>query len=221
MLPALLCAQSCLAAAPNLGVSPLVLTVASQSPSGQLQLTNTGAAPDRLQTRLFRWSREQCHDRLEPTQSLVASPPILTVAASGRQLVRVLLVDEQSRAIEGTYRIELMEIGDVAPPPGVVTTRLNLSIPIFVTPTGNAKSSLRWSVTRKGQGLSLAVTNAGNIHDRLRGITVLDAEGKSLATEARSDYLLAGDSCNFELPAGSSVVVKAESGETTLPVPPP
>lgn len=190
-----------------------------QAPAGQLELANAGDAPDRLQTRIYRWTRNQCRDQLEPTQGLIASPPILTVPPASKRLVRVLLTDRRSGLAEASYRISLTEIGEVTSEAGRVATRLNISLPIFIRPAGAAASRLQWSVARDGPALRLAVTNAGNLHDRLTRIQVLDGQGKVVREEARADYLLAGDSCSWPLPDGRSVIVTTESGEARLAPP--
>jgi len=214
------------AAAPDISVYPVRVTLSRAAAASQLEMGNSGDAPDMLQTQVFRWTRQHCNDRAEPADSIVVSPPIFSVQPNSKQVLRILLVGAASDREEQTMRIVLTEIGIGKPEPGSVATRLAISIPVFVMPTSPAAPDVAWSVVREGSQIRVTAHNVGNAHTRLKALRLIGADGVAVSNEPHSDYLLAGDSCDWTFPAahlapGARVIAATEERETTLGVPAP
>jgi fimbrial chaperone protein len=200
------------------------VTLSLKAPAAQLEAGNAGDAPDLLQSQTYRWSRHDCVDALEPTDAVVVSPPIFTVEPNSKQIVRILLISPEAGPQERTLRVVFTEIGAAQPDAGSVSTRLAVSLPIFVLPAVPAAPKLEWAVARESATLRVTVRNAGNAHTRLRALRLTAKDGTLIAEETHTDYLLAGDSCNWSLPAehltaGATLVAVTEERETTLAVP--
>ncbi len=200
------------------------VTLSLKAPAAQLEAGNTGDASDLLQSQTYLWTRHNCEDALEPTDSVVISPPIFTVEPNSKQIVRILLVNPDAAPQERTLRVVLTEIGTMTPDPGSVSTRMAISLPIFVLPVGIAAPKLEWTVLRDSATLQVTVRNVGNAHTRLRALRITAKDGSTIAEEAHTDYLLAGDSCHWSLPAehltpGATLIAVTEERETTLEVP--
>jgi fimbrial chaperone protein len=208
----------------ELGIQPVRVTLSVKAPASQLEAGNAGDAPDLLQSQIYVWTRHNCVDALEPTDAVVVSPPIFTVEPNSKQVVRILLINQDAEPQERTLRVVFTEIGAAQPDAGSVSTRLAVSLPRFVLPAVPAAPKLEWAVARESAILRVTVRNAGNAHTRLRALRLTAKDGTLIAEETHTDYLLAGDSCNWSLPAehltpGATLVAVTEERETTLAVP--
>lgn len=142
------------------------------------------------------------------------------------QVVRVLLVGEGSAAQESTMRLVLTEVGGTTAEGGTVATRLAISLPVFVLPGVPVKPKLEWTLVRESTQIRVTAHNAGNAHTRLRALRLVDQHGRTLSEELHTDYMLAGDSCTWTLPAErlspvTELIAVTEDGEITLEVPTP
>lgn len=223
VLPALW-AVSAAAAAPDLSVNPVSVTLSRTAAAGQLEMGNSGDAPDLLQSQVFRWTRQHCVDAMVPADSLVVSPPIFSVQPDSSQIVRVLLTGPVSDREEQTLRVVLTEVGIAKPAAGTVAVRFALSLPVFVRPLAPAAPKVEWSLARAGSKIEVTARNTGNAHTRLRALKLIGADGTTLSNDAHTDYLLAGDSCNWSfsvnnLGPGAHVIAVTEERQTTLEVP--
>src|SRR5476649_336008 len=98
-----------LARASSLSVLPISLDVTQQTNIGTLTLRNREVRPLNVQVRVFRWTQVDGQDKLEPTQDVVVSPPIVTISAGADYVVR--LQRTNSGAIDGeeAYRAVIDE----------------------------------------------------------------------------------------------------------------
>ena len=55
-----------------------------------INLQNLGDQPMYGQVRVFAWDQRNGEEVLAPTQELVASPPIVEIAANSRQTIRLV-----------------------------------------------------------------------------------------------------------------------------------
>jgi fimbrial chaperone protein len=227
-LPVLLLVVSpaALAAGAELNINPVRVTLSHKAPASQVEVSNSGDAPDELQSQVYTWTRKNCVDSQTLGDDLVISPPIFSVQPATKQVVRVLLTNPAVAVQERTLRIVLTEIGAVHPEPGSVATRLAVSLPVFVVPPGAVAPKLEWSAVREGTQLHITVHNAGNAHSRMRSLNLVGRDGVRLSAQAHTDYLLAGDTCDWVVPAqnlppGAHLVAVTEDRETTVELPTP
>lgn len=140
-------------------VSPVVLEVPSGGRNAVLTIRNSELAPVSLQIRLFRWTQRDGADVYDPTDELIASPPVATIAGAGSQLVRV---GPRTGQLSGAYRVIIEEILPPAVDKGQVRIALRLNLPLYVMPRDGAKTPLRWSGWREANGhVVLQVQNDG------------------------------------------------------------
>ena len=101
-------ATSCVSAQ-SLGISPVTLQIAPGQAATSLTVTNQGNRPTAIQLRVFAWNQDKGEDELIPTDQLIVSPPIATIAPSATQVVRLMLRRPASGK-EASYRILLDQI---------------------------------------------------------------------------------------------------------------
>lgn len=116
------------------------MDLSAQQPAAALTLRNDGTTPLNAQVRVFAWSQTPDEDRLERTDRVVASPPIVQVAPGADQIVRILPPSGAPVDTEETYRLLIDEIpdGTDAQLTGV-GVQLRYSVPVFVGAPASAK----------------------------------------------------------------------------------
>jgi len=179
MLAGLLVAATS-AAASGLQVAPTGLQLVPGGPAQALWLTNTGDRELRAQVRAYRWTQGSGKDELETTQALVASPPMLSIAPGGRQLVRVIRTSKDTAAAgEQAFRLLVDELPQGSAPTTGVQYVLRYSIPVFVG-AANAPvnaASLQWSTGVEHDQLQLEIRNTGSAHAQVSGLDLVPADG--------------------------------------------
>lgn len=162
-----------------LTVSPISLSMLAPAQSVALTLRNRDTRPLNVQVRVFRWTQDGGEDRLEPTDDVAASPPIVEVAAGGASAVRLQRVVEGSPAGEDAYRVVVDEIPDLnRQRNGAVNVLLRYSVPMFVVSPDAAPAHLTWSMRSLGAKSAVEAGNDGDKHLQLSNLT-LRSKGRS------------------------------------------
>jgi fimbrial chaperone protein len=193
------------ASASGLQIAPTSLEMAAAGPAEALWLTNTGDHELRAQVRAYSWSQAGGKDALEPTQALVASPPMLTVPPGGRQLVRVIRTGQDARAGEQTYRLLVDELPLESSKSTGVMYVLRYSVPVFAGVSGTP--SLKWSGTQGQDALELTVSNSGTAHAQIREVSLAAPGAAPIPiVPGLLGYVLPGATMHWTiaLPAGAS-----------------
>lgn len=190
-LLALTASMTCHAA--SFMATPVKLTVPPGANSTSLSLQNTADQPVLVQAEVAAWTQRGGEDVLTPSQDLVVSPPIFTVAPGSSQIVRIGLMKRPQSTSEVTYRLFLQEVPK-PPPPGEqgVSVALRLGLPVFVLPKGGAAPKLSWSARARQGAVELQVTNGGTGHAQIIECTLTAENGKPVAERALAAYVLAG-----------------------------
>lgn len=201
--------------AAGLQVEPSSVTIAERSE--EIWLVNTGDAPLQAQVRVYRWVQDGEGERLEPTEDLLASPPMAQIAPGARRLVRV--VSTGARTCEDTFRLAIDEL----PPAQTETTGLryvmHYSVPVFVTPKrcGAIAPQLAWRIETHGGAARLAVANAGNQHAQLADLTFIDPDGqRTPLTPGLLGYVHAGAQMAFALAPGAETFARGGTLEAQV-----
>jgi fimbrial chaperone protein len=192
----------------SISVSPVRIDLSTAQRSVALNVHNDGDQSAVVQTQLMSWTQAQNEDRLEPTNDVIASPPIFTIGPGASQIVRVALRRAPDAARETPYRILLNEVPG-PPQPGFTGAQfaLKISLPIFVAAAAATSPLLQWSAVRGADGgVSLALVNAGAKHIQIQRIELAGPAGEADAKFAGLLYVLPGQR--------RSVTLKPEPGRT-------
>jgi fimbrial chaperone protein len=114
-------------------------------------------------------------DLLEPTDDLVASPPMASLASKVNYTVRLVRLSKRPLSASESYRVFIDEL----PAPSthqskVVTLLTRYSIPAFFYPASASEGKLTWSIEQHDGGSYLSATNSGDMHLRISGLKVQD-----------------------------------------------
>ena len=170
------------AAAASLEVSPVRIQIESPAASSTITVSNPGTEPLAAQLRIFKWTRVNGKDKLEPTKNVVASPPLTKLAPGQPYVVRIIRVAKTAVDEEETYRLLVDEIPnpqDSVPSLGP-RFALRQSIPVFFTdPTSAPK--LSWVADMENGQLVLKARNQGGKRVRISALNVTNSSGASLS----------------------------------------
>lgn len=196
-----LLAAASAAAAANLQISPVSIFLRPEQPSGALQLRNMGNEPVYGQVRVFQWDQKDSDDVLTPTTEVIASPPIVQVAANSNQVIRLVRMGPPGPA-ERTYRILIDEIGNEEAQASGVSFRLRYSVPVFVLPAAEAgPEALAWRIYRGDGAWMMAVRNSGGVHAQIGAMQFINAAGKNFeVSKGLFGYVLPGRERQWKLP---------------------
>jgi fimbrial chaperone protein len=126
-----LCLSAGIVNAAALRVSPITLDLAAGTSASTVRLWNDARKPTNVQVRVFRWTKVNGKDHLEPTQDVVASPPITKLAPGTENLIRVVRVSKKPVQGVEAYRLLIDELPDAANKvPGQVNVMIRHSIPV-------------------------------------------------------------------------------------------
>lgn len=168
-----------------------------------VRVRNTGAEPLVLQVEAFGWQQSDRGDDYQPTRTLLATPPMITIGPDEDQVIRVALREVPQDAGESAYRIYFHEV----PQAPSATFRglqmaLRVGIPVFVGPPGVALAAhpiWRARRTTKG-GVVLSVLNQGNAHFHIRELQVRDGADADLLQDGPV-YVLPGQTHQWNIEA--------------------
>lgn len=215
------------AQAATLQISPVTISLIPGQNAAELTLHNPGDQPLYGQVRVFRWDQANGNEVLTPTQELLASPPLVRIAAQTDQVVRLVhlgpgaaLATASSRQPEDerSYRIIIDELPqtDAGPAANDVTIRLRYSVPVFIEAGGpSTRPMLSWHLTHDGDDWILRVDNAGQRHARISAVQLVSASGQVIeVNRGLLGYALAGRGRQWHVRLGTGA--KTKSGDAQL-----
>ena len=217
LLLALACAGlqplSALAAATVL-IWPIDPYLPANKSAAELWVENRGSAAATMQVRIVRWQQENGFERYSAQQDVVASPPMLSLGAGGRQMIRLIKQSSVPAGKEYAYRIIIDEIPAADAPQAGLKLQMRYSVPLFAYGEGVALNesgasraqaevrNLSWRVTSSGGRPALEVENRGNVHLRLSQVTVRESGASRAVADGLLGYVLPGQARRWPLPAG-------------------
>ncbi|EMH4162284.1 molecular chaperone [Pluralibacter gergoviae] len=218
--PALLCA-GLLPAGAMAAASILIWPVDPTLPAGknatELWLENRGDTPAVMQVRVVGWQQENGFERYRPQQDVVASPPMISLSAGGKQLIRLIKQSPVPAGQERAWRIVIDEIPPAAGTgggPSGLKLQMRYSIPLFAYGEGLVPAQggdgapgvdpagLSWRVAQVDGGPALQVQNRGRVHLRLSQVSLSSGGAPREMAQGLLGYVLPGQTRSWPLPAG-------------------
>lgn len=196
----------------SVDISPVRLDLSASHSRDILHFGNKGSEIKSYEVEVLRWTQSgDGVDVYEPTEDLLAVPPVFTLEPDQEQVIRVGLLAGSDPDAETAYRVFITELAPPQPdkPAGTgVVMRLRLGVPVFVAPAGEAKPGIEWTgVERDGQMLYLGLKNSGNVHVKISEIRHLAPEMQEETRTPAVLYLLPGNAgrISIDLPQGNAV----------------
>jgi len=214
--------------AATLQISPVMVDLQANENAAGVTLNNPGDAPLYGQVRVFRWDQVDGDDTLTSTQDMVASPPLIQIAAQTNQLVRLVRTGHTTSAqqpAEISYRLVIDELPQPNTPTETgVQVRLRYSVPVFIEPAGAVgQPQLSWHLVQDKQGWILRVDNTGAKHAQIATVRLVNKAGTVYEiNQGLLGYALADRSRQWQVPipknADLSGAVTVQASINTQPV---
>ncbi len=185
-----------LAEATSWAIDPVRIELSPELQTAVINVKNGTDLPTSIQIQVVAWSQLNGKDIYTPTRELLVSPPIITIAPNGEQIIRTALRRQVDTTNELAYRINLLELPP-QPTAGFMGLQvaLRIGLPVFVKPQ-NAKMApkMAWSVSlMPDNNLRLGLQNEGNAHVQVSDFALYIAgNDQPIAGESGSSYVLAG-----------------------------
>ena len=202
---------SSLSYASTLSVLPISVEVLQPGTTGTLTLRNREARPLNVQVRVFRWRQVDGEDKLEPTQDVVASPPIVSVNAGADYVVRLQRIASDSAVGEEAYRTVVDEL----PNPnrqrnGSIAIVMRYLVPTYFLSPDASQPKIIWSLIHKGRTTLLNAVNSGDKRMQIIDLKLKTGNGRVvMVSKGLAGYVLGRSSRTWALPAK---IGAAESG---------
>jgi len=206
-----LCIAMGAAHAGSFQVNPIRVEMTKGATSAAITLRNDGDEPIVVQSSIVGWSQEKGQDVYAPTNEALVTPPVMTIAPGGEQIVRVGLRRGQDAQRELTYRVYLQEVPP-PPKPGFtgLQVALRVGLPVFVAPASAAIRRLEWSAQIRPDGIALSAQNTGNSHVQVTDFELgLPGASEPIAHESLLVYVLAGQTRTWNLSVATDRVKSA------------
>ncbi|AHJ63138.1 Chaperone protein ecpD [Granulibacter bethesdensis] len=175
--------------AQGISITPVSISLASGQMTSFVTLTNSGDADLSFQVRSFEWSSSpEDPYNLTPTDQLLVSPPLGTIAPHESQTIRIVL-RRAATTSESSYRILIDQI----PAPGTIGTvnvAIRLSIPLFAAPPSPVSPHLKWSIERSTAGAFLTALNTGEKHLKIYDVSLSNDHKNTKIKVEISPYIL-------------------------------
>lgn len=186
------------AGAASLQVTPLLIEVPAPGATSSLTLRNESPRAVNAQVRVFRWTQANGEDVLQPTDAVVASPPLVSLASRVNYAVRVVRSSRQPVTQEEAYRLVVDELPDASRArSGTVAIVLRHSVPVFFRPEDAGAPKLAWSVKTAGNRVTVTVKNTGERRMRISRLKVSAGKGTVNFGEGLVGYALAGSTVSW------------------------
>lgn len=188
------------ALAGSIELSPVSLQMVGRERTTTLRVRNTEAQPITLQLRTVDWTQQNGQDTYAPSKTLAVSPPVFTLQPGETQTVRVVIEHVDKVKVEKAYRLILDQIpaSSLQGQAGVVVP-IRVLLPVFLTPTSDARPRLTWALKTSPSGGVLTAANTGAARERLVGLKITSGPTQVYADEGLSGYVLAGSTRTFAL----------------------
>jgi len=184
-------------------VTPVKVTLSSQTTTYVLKVENNGTTNVTLQLKTLEWTQQDGRDQLQPTREVLVTPPLFNLKSGATQIVRLALMRKPDADRELSYRLLLEEVPS---PPAAdfkgVQIALRIGIPIFVTPVLKAKQDLGFTTFQSPDGQwHLNVANRGLAHSQITGVTLYatGTQDSPMASYSNATYVLPGQARSLVL----------------------
>jgi fimbrial chaperone protein len=190
------------ASAGTFSVTPVRVYMASNEQAAAITVTNDGAEELVMQVDIFKWKQTpEGKDLLTLSEDMIMAPPILKMAPSSQQVIRLILLNESARDQQTTYRMIVREIPEARKARADLQLQMAyaFSIPIFITPPG-ALAKVDCVLSRVSADTAKVVCqNTGSATAHPIGLFITNTEQEKMASQDSGGYILPGSLRSFDL----------------------
>lgn len=154
----------------SLQVGPTRVALADSASVESITVRNAGDAPMIVELEKYAWRQRRGVDEYEPTDELIATPPVFRVAAGDMQVVRIGVRRPAEPGSQRAYRVYVREVpSDLRDAKGGLRVALRIGVPVFQGASQAPANLLTWQAIRTDDG-QVAIT-ADNATDAFVHVT--------------------------------------------------
>lgn len=196
----------------SLSVSPVRVVLGDDHDKDVVRIANQESSAKSYEVEIVAWSQtEERREAYAPTDDILAVPPLFSLNPGEEQLLRVGMLVPADADTERSYR---MFITELAPPEtektekaetSGITMRLQIGIPVFVTPNAAPTSTLEFvKLTQVAEQQVIQFRNSGNTHVKVTEVQYLAPGSIDAVVTPALVYILAGQMAYLPLRASSN-----------------
>jgi fimbrial chaperone protein len=190
------------ACAGTFSVTPVRVYMDSHERAAAITVTNEGADELVMQVDVFEWKQApDGKDLLTLSEDMIMAPPILKMAPSSQQVIRLISMNDSAKDQQITYRMIVREIPEARKASADLQLQMAyaFSIPIFITPPG-ALAKVNCVLTRLAANTVKAVCeNTGSATAHPVGLFINNSSLEKIASQDSGGYILPGSQRSFDL----------------------
>ncbi len=180
-------------------VAPTTVVLAGGAKAGVLYVNNDGNAPITVQIEPFDWDQIDGKERLTPSGTLMASPPIAAIPAQGKQIVRLLTTPDADSG-ERSFRLVISQLPDpMKQADHSVQVLTQFNVPVFTQPATGQSAKIVWDAALDNGVLEVTARNEGTGHAKLADLQIVTPGGDAEPLGGSGlNYILAGRSRSWK-----------------------
>ncbi len=156
----------------------MTLEIPPPGATAVINLKNGADRPLTAQLRVVRWRQVDGEDDYEPTEAVVASPPMVELSGNQNYTVRIVRADQSPVAEEESYRLIVDELPSAAAAGSKsVNLLLRYSIPVFFYAPDAEAPKLTWRFRKSNGRIVVTLRNDGGRHVRIAALKLKDRSG--------------------------------------------
>ncbi len=199
-----------------LEIGPVRVTMVGEERTATITIRNVDSDPTDVQIRTLDWTQADGTDAYVASAVLLASPPAAQIAPGEAQVVRLVIEHVPDVRNERAFRLVIDQLPRQASTNGAgVQAAIRALVPVFLSPSLDARPSLSWQARRQGANMVLTATNSGAVHDRLLDLAV-SVGGQPVTPVPLEGYILSGASRSWVIvgvPASAGSVKVTGEGD--------
>jgi fimbrial chaperone protein len=194
------------AVAGSFQIDPVKVEVSSDRKTGSVTIRNDASAPVTVRGYALGWTQKDGEDVYSDLPDVIVSPPVFTIPAGGKQVVRVGL---RSAAAPSSYRLILEEVPAANSGSGIqVALRLNL--PLYILEKAGSAGDLAWSAVQQAdRSWQLEAVNRGTGYVQVDTAEARRQTGISLPATMWLGAVLPGSSRRWTIGKAPNVIDRA------------
>ena len=188
----------------SLQVGPTRVSLADPASVESLTVRNAGDADMIVQLEKFAWHQREGLDEYEPTDELIATPPVFRVAAGGVQTIRIGVRSAAESDRQRAYRVFVREVpSEVTNAAGGLRVALRIGVPVFQGVSQAPADSVSWIAARQEDGrIAITANNAADAYVHVSELQLCPASGADcMWRSVEGAYVLAHGSHAWQAPS--------------------
>lgn len=154
-----------------------------------------------VQINCIKWTQNNGKNIYTPTYDLLVTPPIFSIPANSKQIIRIGMIKTSDPNKETMYKLQIKQIASKLKTKDTVQIVMQFNIPIMLQPIiehKNVKFLIKQIVDNQ---VIITIENKGNVHFSFHNIELKSIQNdKTLLNESMNGCVLAEQTMEIKIP---------------------